>query len=434
MSLIPKRRHVATNVDHSRSPVIIPLAILLVLALLGGLATLFALRHGGVETAGGSGDAVPVVGTPSSKTFVPTGPYGVGVMTLRLSSNGAPVEVWYPANADDAHGAPATLSLRETLPPAIRALLPAKINIVQDLRGFSGLAVAEGRFPVVLFSHGFAAWRTQSTFLTSHLASWGFVVAAPEHLDRDLTSVLAKLASGSSTSMNLTQSSDVTDLENTISLMGDQNASSSSPFYRHLDMSRVGAVGHSAGGSAVEKLAVADSQVKVFVGLAGAAYGAFGQTAEGLGAKAPLQPGMLMFGEQDAIVPPSSIKNAYNLMNQPKRLIGLFNSGHLVFSDICTLANGSGGLVAVAEKAGLPIPAQLALLGTDGCASVYSPVASDWPVINQAVTAELRVGLGFDQGQGGLENLETVFSQQVSFNTTASSVPGAAAPATTTNG
>ena len=429
MSLLPKRRRVATNVDNSRSPVMIPLAILLVLALLGGLATLFALRHGGVESAGGTGDAVPIVSSPTSTSFVPTGPYGVGITTLHLSSNGAPVTIWYPANADDAHGAPATLSLRETLPPSIRALLPSSINIVQDLHGFTGLSVAQGRFPVVVFSHGYASWRAQSSFLTSHLASWGFVVAAPEHLDRDLTAVLSELSSGSSTTPALTQSSDVTDLENTISLLSDQNASSSSPFYRHLDMSRVGAVGHSAGGSAVEKLAVADSQVKVFVGLAGASYGSFGQTSTGAGAKAPLQPGLLMYGEQDGVVPPGSIKSAYNDLNQPKRLIGLFNSGHLVFTDVCTLANGSGGLVAAAKKAGLPIPAQLALLGTDGCASVYSPVTSVWPVINQAVTAELRVSLGFDQGQGGLENLDAAFPQQVSLNTTADSVPGA----TTTN-
>ena len=35
--------------------------------------------------------------------------------------------------------------------------------------------------PLVVFSHGNSGLRRQSTFLTTHLASWGFVVAAPDH-------------------------------------------------------------------------------------------------------------------------------------------------------------------------------------------------------------------------------------------------------------
>ena len=51
-------------------------------------------------------------------------------------------------------------------------------------------ASAKGPFPLVLFSHGFAGIRLQSTFLTTHLAQWGFVVASPEFVSRDLGSVL----------------------------------------------------------------------------------------------------------------------------------------------------------------------------------------------------------------------------------------------------
>ena len=48
------------------------------------------------------------------------------------------------------------------------------------------------RSPVVLFSHGFAGTRLQSKFICSHLASHGYVVAAPDHagntfLDLNLT-------------------------------------------------------------------------------------------------------------------------------------------------------------------------------------------------------------------------------------------------------
>jgi dienelactone hydrolase len=424
MGLLPSRPLVKSNVDRSRSPIVIPFAILLVLALLGGLATLFALRHGGVETAGGTGDAVPVVGSPSPTSFVPVGPFGVGETTLSLPSNGAPVEVWYPAPADSAHGTPATIDLKGYLPASVRPLFAKLGAVIEQTDGIRGLPIAQGTFPLVVFSHGFLGFRTQSASLTSHLASWGFVVAAPEHLDRNLTAVLKEFLSTGTVNESGT-SNDVADLEATISLMGSEDQRSTSPFYRHLDMGRIGALGHSAGGSAVEKLAVADSKVKVFVGLAGASYGSFGQTSSGDGASAPLQPGMLMYGERDRVVSPGTIKNAYNQMHQPKRLIGLTGAGHLVFTDICSLGSGQGGLVAIGLRAGLALPALITLEGTDGCSlSDVAPVAQR-PVIDQSVVAELRWALGYDQTQGGLDGLMGAFPGLVSQNTSAQSVSGA---------
>ena len=40
-------------------------------------------------------------------------------------------------------------------------------------------ASADGPFPYVVYAHGFAAYPSVSSGLTSHLASWGFVVASP---------------------------------------------------------------------------------------------------------------------------------------------------------------------------------------------------------------------------------------------------------------
>jgi predicted dienelactone hydrolase len=425
MGLLPERPLVKSNVDRSRSPIIVPFAILGVLSLLGLCAALFALRHGGVETAGGTGDAVPVVTSPAPTTFVPTGPYGVGETTLHLASNGAPVEVWYPADADTTHGSEATINLKDYLPPAVLALVKDFPDVIQKTGGIRGLIVAQGRFPLVVFSHGYGGFRTQSSFLTAHLASWGFVVAAPDHLSRDITAVLNQAFAGGGSTEDLSSNADVVDLESTISLMGSQDATSTSPFYRHLDMSRIAAVGHSAGGSAAEKLAVADPQVKAFVGLAGASFGSFGQTPSGYGSKAPQQPGLLMFGDADTVVTPGTVKNAYNDLNQPKRLIRLVGSGHLVFSDICTIDSSAGGLVGAAERAGLPIPASLAQLGTDGCSASDIPVTRVWPAIDQSVTAELRWALGYDQGQGALEGLTDAFPGVVGTNTTADSVSGA---------
>ena len=415
--------HVSTNIDKSRSPVIIPFLILGMLATIGGLATIFALLHHGSNGTNGTGDAVPVVQGVGPTSFVGTGPLAVGETTLRLPS-GAPVEVWYPSAPDGYHGAAATYDVKAYLPASLKPLFVKVTASTYPSGAIRNVPVADGTYPLVVFSHGFAGFRTQSTFLTSHLASWGFVVAAPEHTDRDLTHVLSSTLSGSSSSRSM-QSHDVTDLENTITLMGDQNSSGSSPFNQHLDMTRIGAVGHSAGGAAVEKLAVADKQVKAFVGLAGASFGAFGQTSTGPGSTVPSVPGLLEYGTNDTIVKPSSMVSAYNALKQPKRLISLTGAGHLVFSDICEIGTSQGGLVGLAHQAGLPIPSTLVALGSDGCLPPDVSVTTVWPAIRQSVTAQLRWALGFDPTQAGLENLTSTVSGVVGVNTTAQTAPPA---------
>ena len=131
-------------------------------------------------------------------------------MTLTLPTDGAPVEVWYPATKSSVAGKPvATYNVADWLPTSLKKLIPAGYTVSYPSGGVLGVPVAPGRYPLVVFSHGFAGFRDQSTFLTARLASWGFVVAAPDHFSRDLTEVLGG-PKGTTT--------DVADLMATISL------------------------------------------------------------------------------------------------------------------------------------------------------------------------------------------------------------------------
>ena len=416
--------HVETNVDKSRSPLLIPFAILLLVATVGGGATIFALLHHGTNGTNGTGDNVPAMSSVGPTTFAKAGPMPVGETTLHLKS-GAPIEVWYPATPDSYHGTEGTYNVLNFIPKSILDAFPKlhKDSEPDPSGGIRNVDVADGRHPLVLFSHGFTGFDVQSTFLTAHLASWGFIVAAPEHTDRDLNGVLGKFLTGTAIGGTMV-SHDVADLGQTITLMGQQGTDSSSRFDGHIDMTRIGAVGHSAGGSAVEKLAVADKRVDTFIGLAGASYGAFGQTSSGAGNAVPSVPGMIEYGTLDGVVKPKSMASAYNALKQPKRLIALSNSGHLVFSDICKLAPKTGGLIGSAEGAGLPVPDALKKLGSDGCSAPSMSVTEAWPAIRQSVTAQLRWTLGFDTSQAGLEGLEAAFNGIVAQNTTANSVSG----------
>jgi predicted dienelactone hydrolase len=363
--------------------------------------------------------SVPSLPNLGPRSFTETGPFAVGVTTLNLPGDHAPVEVWYPAARASVTGKPqVTYDVQELLPAALKKLFPPGFQGgVYQTNAYRGVAVAPGRFPLVAFTHGYSGFRNQSTFLTTHLASWGFVVAAPELLDNDLTAVLSgKKASGSE--------ADIAEVSATIALLGSRSAASSGPFAGRVDMSKVAAIGHSLGGAASEGVASADPAVTTFLGMAGATVGSFGQTSTGPTSKVPDKPGLLMVGTTDRVADPASIAKAYDAMTTPKRLITLAGYGHLVFADICQIGTSQGGLVGLAAGAHLTLPDNLKKLATDGCEAPDRPVTTGWPVIRQVVTAQLRHVFGFDRSTAGLDGLAAAFPQLVAVDTTAPTARG----------
>ena len=355
------------------------------------------------------GDTVPVVHHVSPTSFTVPGPFAIGETTLTLPTDGAPVEVWYPATqAAVAGGAVASYDVKTWLPPALQKLIPAGFSVTFPSGGVRDVAVAPGRFPLVLFSHGYAGFRDQSAFLTAFLATWGFVVAAPDHYSRDLTEVLGGPTGATA------KTTDVGDLEATVTLMAHENATAASPFHGHVDTTKVGAVGHSDGGVAVEALAAVDPKVATFIGLAGATVGLPGDAKHGPDSIVPHQPGLLMSGTADTVVPTAGMITAYGKMHAPKRLILIKGAGHLVFADICEIGAGQGGLLAIANALKVPIPASLKPLATDGCNPPDLPVTQGWPVVRQAVTAQLRHVFGFDATAAGLSGLVGAYPNVVS--------------------
>jgi predicted dienelactone hydrolase len=355
------------------------------------------------------GDTVPVVHHVTPTSYTTPGPFAIGETTLTLPTDGAPVEVWYPATQASIAGKPeAIYDVSTWLPPALKKLIPAGFSVTFPSGGHLGVSVAPGRFPLVLFSHGFAGFRDQSAFLTSFLATWGFVVAAPDHDSRDLTEVLGGPTGATA------KTTDVQDLKATIALMAHENATSGNPFHGHVDTTKVGAVGHSDGGVAVEALAAVDPKVATFIGLAGATVGLPGNATHGPDSIVPHQPGLLMSGTADTVVPTAGMVTAYGKMHAPKRLILVKGAGHLVFADICEIGAGQGGLIAIANVLKVPIPDSLKPLATDGCNAPDLPVTQGWPIVRQAVTAQLRHVFGFDASAAGLTGLVGAYPNVVS--------------------
>jgi dienelactone hydrolase len=277
-----------------------------------------------------------------------------------------------------------TYDVRDEVPPAVRDLLTADVPAGYSFQGTRDAPVADGTFPLVLFSHGFSGIRQQSTFLTSHLASWGMVVAAPEHTSRDLSNVLAGTASGDA-------GASVDDLLATLDLMTTATGTAGDRFDGHVDTTRVGAVGHSAGGWTVLG-AAADPRIAGYVSLAS------GGPRDG--EPYPAKPSLFMAGAIDGVVPVDSVtRPAFAAAPSPSSFVELDATGHNGFDDFCTFGNGSG-IIGLAEASGLgPLldaQPQLRTLGEDGCVPPAAPVEQAFPVIRQATTSFFQSLFGAD--------------------------------------
>jgi len=325
--------------------------------------------------------------------YAEPGDFPVGVTTLQLAA-GNQVEIWYPAVAGSS--GTESYDVRDFVPEAIKTLLTADVPAVFEYAATRDADVADGQFPIVLFSHGFSGIRLQSTFLTSHLASWGMIVVSTDHWSRDLFHVLSAPVGD--------RESAVGELLASLDLIVAEGASASSRFSGRVDDTRVIAVGHSAGGGTILG-AAADDRVDGYVSLAsGVGIGRDTNTTAPL--ELPNKPSFFMAGALDAVTPPHTVtRPAYEQVPGPSRLWVIDGVGHNGFDDFCTFGNGKG-IIGVAEASGLgPLLAaqpQLKTLGEDGCLPPAAPVADAFPIIRHAVTAQLRVWFGIDASPVGL--------------------------------
>ncbi len=296
--------------------------------------------------------------------------YDVGVTTVMINEF-IPAEVWYPA--PEGSGSTETYDVRDYAPFIVQSMLTGDAPSTYAYAAARDADVAQGKFPVVLFSHGFGGFRTQSTFLTAHLAAKGMIVIAPQHPSRDLAAVL----SGGMFDTEDPQ----THLLESLEFLADDT----SRFAAHVDVERVATLGHSAGGGTALATAL-DDRIDGFVSMAS---GRLGPAGEG---KMPNKPSFFLAGTVDKIVPAARTEEAYEAAESPSLLWTIDGVGHNGFDDLCTFGNGLG-IVGVALASGLEglldMQPQMRSLGEDGCVPPSRPVDETFPVIRDAVTSWL---------------------------------------------
>jgi predicted dienelactone hydrolase len=222
------------------------------------------------------GDALP-----DAPELSPRGEHIIGVRTLALenenqidilNSKGGKdplynrkltVEMWYPA--DLPVGTEAFVTYEEvmgTQGDSLRPLVPFNIK-GRALRNAKPNR-AEGKFPLIIVSHGYVGSRYLMTYLTENLASKGYVVVAIDHTD----STFKDAAPFQSTLLNRAQ--DTHFVLDEIARLGQTG--SKDLLAGLIDADNTGIVGYSMGGYGVLNVAgagYADGLGQFFTGMTG---------------------------------------------------------------------------------------------------------------------------------------------------------------------
>ncbi|MFI7573563.1 alpha/beta hydrolase family protein [Micromonospora sp. NPDC049497] len=225
----------------------------------------------------GCGPATAATGGPAPARVAPTGTYAVGVRTFTVDARSVrplPVTVWYPTRAG---------------------------------------AVADGRFPLVVYSHGLHSLPKLHAGLTTRWAAAGFVVVAPTypHTRRgaprfDRADVRHQPA----------------DAWRVVRHLLRLDARGGDPLVGHLDLTRIAAAGHSAGGFTTAGMFTAGHSARLRAGIVLAGGGMAGSFA---GQTAPV---LFVHGTDDRIVPVTVGRAAYDRTPGPAAFLSVLGQGH----------------------------------------------------------------------------------------------------------
>jgi predicted dienelactone hydrolase len=193
-------------------------------------------------------------------------------------------------------------------------------------------APAARRFPLVLVAHGNCGSRTNYRFLTAHVASHGFVVAAPDFPGLTRTDCQNGASRGDF------PSGPPLDLVFLHTTLHDRDGPAAT-IARAVGGRRTGLIGHSLGGLAVLEAALRDAHLRAVVALAPAAAASLGVE---LSASRPRRPILVVGGGADDTVPFTVTTRFFAALEAPAVLVGIAGGTHAGFTDVDPRATAEG--------------------------------------------------------------------------------------------
>ncbi len=251
----------------------------------------------------GSGDDIQGL-TVEAKT---PGPHQVGTATLDLFDTSRPTSPNYEYPGD----------------PSGRSL----ITEVWYPKPEAGKP--NGPYPLIVFAHGFMAFRTQSVYLTSHLASHGYFVVSPDFPLSGMAGY-TKNRGGADIGDVINQPGDVSFL---IDKFLEFSNTPGNQFAGMIDPNEIGVTGHSLGGMTTilsSEGIMADSRVQAAAPLSPIAC-FFEPEYFNVKRHVPI---IIMTGTSDIITPfDANARQTYANVKTPKYLVGIKGGTHVGFID-----------------------------------------------------------------------------------------------------
>jgi predicted dienelactone hydrolase len=303
-----------------------------------------------------------------------SGPFPVGVTSIQfddasrvdpeLGPRPLRTEIWYPTS-DAARGLPRNLYsdflLRGVVPGSIAAADEALggyrkgISVAELDRTYKNISVRDapvrdGKWPVIIFSHGSGGTRVGYVFLTEFLASHGYIVLAADHIGNSRFTIVNNrvvLAGGArAQASSADRPKDVSFLIDAFTRMvqgGD------SRFAGRADLDRLGAAGMSFGGSTTMNVIERDKRVKAAMMLAPG-----GPTGDRTNFATPV---LMMIGTED-----STIREAGNARNRayyeaskgPRYLVEIKDGGHYTFTSVDQYNSNYGNGIGKGKRITVP--------------------------------------------------------------------------------
>jgi predicted dienelactone hydrolase len=268
------------------------------------------------------------------------GPYPAAVRSEELSDPARggrtlPLELWYPATDGytDLDFNDGTRDTYEVLPG-----LPA---VEQD--AVRDASPRRGPFPLVLFSHGYGGHRRQSTFLCTHLASHGYVVAAVDHSGNTVLDVMQAVLAIQTGQPPHDPAAVIREFVAArpadVRFMLDQVLAGAGEVARLIDAERVGMTGHSFGGWTTLTTTAREPRIRAAVPLAPAGG------SNPLGPAAILEqaldlewgrdvPTLFIVADRDSLLPLRGMREIFaRTPGEGKRMVVLKNADHMHFCD-----------------------------------------------------------------------------------------------------
>ena len=270
------------------------------------------------------------------------------------------IQIWYPSTPGPSDEHASWMARADIFAPAIAEYIHLPSFFLDHLAlvnmpAYQGseIAPSDSRYPVILFSHGWNGFNAQNASQAIQLASHGYVVVGVQHPYGALITVFndGKIVRNNPSALPGGAPDDEYeaaaqtlvhqwsgDLSYTVDFLEEQNHNSESPFYRALDLARLGAYGHSTGGGAAIQFCGTDSRCKALLGM----DPFMRPVSEEVLMKGVAQPAFFMFSQSWADDVESRNNQLFHqfIANVPEGLgvISIEGTAHYDFSDLPLLS------------------------------------------------------------------------------------------------